>query len=618
MVSTAVDPVLALPPGPVQVEPGTELRLVLRIANPTTIVERYALDVKGAAAAWTRIEPDSLTAMPGATAEATIVFAPRRVPAPDAGATPFAIRCRSEVDQTTATVLEGEVVVGGFRELAPEIAPLLSKGTRRGRHRVVLTNRGNMAERVQLVPTDPAEELRFTIPPLAIEVPASGRVEAKLVARAPSRFLKGQPRHHRFEVGWVPVPARTGEPEPAKVAATFVQRPVLSGWMVALLGLVAVLGVLVGYLGATRGSPESTATETPFPELDAVEPISPSSVQLTWTAIPAAAVYRFERSLSDGTGAAPVPQEARTVAGTNVTYVWQDLPPSTLQCFRFAVDGPAPVWSQPVCEQLPSPAAFAPPTELSVEPVPDTLSVKLTWKPSEGAATNVILVDGQPQGGEFPGSSGQIEVAPGEHCFSVLSKAADGALTEPSSQTCLPIADPAATAETTVPTTPTTVAPPGTTTVGQEPPATTAVEGGSASLPVTVPDAGTTVASSPTTATGVTATAPGTTASPTSTAPPTSVVLAQGWYVLLDVIPADDQTSTEPQQRAQERKLEFETAGVPVDLAHSDALDLAGPAWVLYVDGLASQTEAIGLCRTVRSQGLVEPGQNCIPQERRP
>jgi len=596
-VSTpSLDPVLVLTDPEPKVEPGQEVRVTLRVANPSTIVERYALDVVGPAADWIDVEPPTLSIMPGATGEVAVVLRPRRVPAPPAGTAEFAVRCRSDVDADAVALAEGRATVGGFRELAVEVAPTISRGLRKGRHRVVLTNRGNLPDRVRVVATDPAEELRFKVPPLPVEVPASGRTEVPLIAKPHGgAFLKGAPRQHRFEVGYVPVPSRPGEPEAPKLPGTFQQRPVLSGPVVALLALVVVAVGAVIALAATRKGPVSAATEAVPPALSTVQPVTPSSMSLAWEAVPGASEYVFERAVSDGLGGAPLRQETRVVDGDAVTLTWGDLPLQTEQCFRFAAVALAPVWSERVCAPLPAPAPFAAPSDVVAQPVGPG-SVQVGWTPSPGAAATVVLVDGEPVG-EFPGERVQLPVEPGARCFATVGKAADGSLTEPSPEVCVEVpGGPDDGTATTVG--PATTAAPGTTGAGTTPP----TPGTTAAPDTTVPAT-----------TGTTAAA--TTTAPPDTAPPTVVTVSPGWYVLLDAVPVDD---VDARPRAEARQKALRDAGVAADLGRSDDLGLGGrPSWALFVDGLASRDSAGALCRTLRERALIPPTQDCLPREQR-
>jgi hypothetical protein len=85
---------------------------------------------------------------------------------------------------------------------------------------------------------------------------------------------------------------------------------------------------------------------------------------------------------------------------------------------------------------------------------------------------------------------------------------------------------------------------------------------------------------------------------------------------LVEAIPTGDFAQTEPLERAQRRRADFESAGFPVDLATSTALGLKGePSWVLYEDGLKSQADANQVCSDVRASGLVT-GQTCVAIDR--
>src|SRR5262245_56169059 len=139
------DPIVLLDAQRVHVEPGAEARLTVIVYNPTTIVEEYVAEVLGPAAAWTTVEPARVNVMPGTHGTVTIVLRPPRYPAPPAGQTAFAVRCASNLNGANASVVEADVIVGGFCELALEVAPTLSKGIRRGRHRIIVVNRGNLA-----------------------------------------------------------------------------------------------------------------------------------------------------------------------------------------------------------------------------------------------------------------------------------------------------------------------------------------------------------------------------------------------------------------------------------------------------------------------------------------
>ena len=245
-----MDPVVALAQERFTVEPGAVAGTTITISNPGTVVEEYHLEVLGAAETWMTVEPDIVSLFPGAKADVVLVASPPRVPAPNAGATAFAVRCRSAVDPEDSTVVEGEVVVGGYLELALSITPAIARRRRMGRFRATVTNRGNLPDRVRLTGVDPADELRFTVHPAVVEVPGSGTAEATVKVKASAMFLKGSPRRQPFDVvvGKLLAP-KLGDPEGPKASAVLDQRPILSGAMTFLLVLVALV------IAAWRWSP---------------------------------------------------------------------------------------------------------------------------------------------------------------------------------------------------------------------------------------------------------------------------------------------------------------------------------------------------------------------------
>jgi len=591
------DPVVLLDKERIDIEPGGEARISVSVRNPTTIVEEYAVEILGPAAAWGTVEPPRLNVMPGSNATTTVVLSPPRVPPPEAGDTPFALRCVSQLDRSHSTVVEADVNMGGYKELLLQVAPTTSKGIGRGKHRVVLINRGNLADRVRLSATDSADELRFKFDRDIVDVPAMGQVEAKLTARPQATFLKGQPKQHRFEVAYGPIlPVPGEEPETRPTAATYVQKPWLSPAIVALLALAAIIAVLVGVLMSMRDDPASRASEQPPVVAEFSSPPEASSidaVRLAWNPVPDAQSYDVERLPATGSGA-PVAEEVQTVSGERDNFVWTGLQPSTDYCFRVIAVTPAGR-SEPspsTCAKTLDQAPFGPPSNLQAVPVAGTNSVQLSWTPSGPQATHVVFVDGVARAETVTGESTQFNVEPGLHTFEVAGVAADGSQTAKSNQQTIPVGPPPA--DTTVPTVAPTVAPTAAPTVASPtvviPPGTDVVTTASTALP-------------PSTASGG-----------TTTSPPSTIAVNPGWMVILENIPSGDSDSL---ARAQARQQVYVENGFEVNLAPNDALGLTGPpSWTLYVDGMESEEAAKGLCQALRDRQLITPGQNCIIQDR--
>jgi hypothetical protein len=300
-------------------------------------------------------------------------------------------------------------------------------------------------------------------------------------------------------------------------------------------------------------------------QLSSVEPAGVAAVVVLWKAVPDARSYLVEQVAAGGTGDAPTVQQSVTAAGGAVSVTMSGLQPDTKYCFRLTATTPGAVSppSDLMCTKTPAESTFPPPSGLLVTPVADTGTVQITWTPSAPNAQSILLVDGKPQE-PVNGAAAQPAVSPGTHCFSVVGLAPDGSQTKPSNQSCLPVSGPATTttaAPVTVPGSPTTVAPP------------------------TTPPAATTA---------------------------TTIAVAKGWLALVEAIPTADFAQTEPLQRAQRRRADFEQAGFPVNLASSDDLGLKGqPSWMLYEDGFASKDDANKACAAVAASGLITS--QCIP-----
>ncbi len=569
-----MDPVVALAQEHFAVDPGAEARTTISISNPGTVVEEYNLEVLGEAEGWMTVEPATVSLFPGAKGQVVLVAHPPRVPAPAAGSTPFAVRCRSAVDPEDSTVVEGEVVVGGYLELALSLSPAVARRRKTGKFRATVTNRGNLPDRVRLIGVDPADELRFSIHPPVIEVPGTGTADATVKVKASAMFLKGAPRRQPFDVtiGKL-LPAKPGDPEGAKASAVLDQRPVLSGPMTFLIVLatmaIAAVAVIAKLNRDSSVVSRAKDAEPVVAQLSEVQPAGVGGVVVLWKAVPDARSYLVEQVAAGGTGGAPTVQQSITAAGGAVSVSMTGLEPDTQYCFRLTATTPAgaSLPSDLMCTKTPAESSFPPPSGLLVTPVADTGSVQVTWTPSAPNAQHILLVDGKPQD-PINGAAAQLQLPPGTHCFSVVGVAPDGSQTKPSNQSCLPITGPTTTtaaAPTTLPGTPATVAPP---------------------------------------------TAPATT---TTT---TTIAVAKGWLALIEAIPTADFAQTEPLERAQRRRAEFEKAGFPVNLASSDDLGLTGQqSWMLYEDGLADKTAANKVCADVAASGLIS-AQSCVPLDR--
>jgi hypothetical protein len=93
-----MDPVVILGTDRIAVGPGEQARLPVRIRNQSRRVESYRVDVVGEAATFARVEPASVSVLPGREAELSVLFSPPGGATAPSGTVPFAVRATSEVE----------------------------------------------------------------------------------------------------------------------------------------------------------------------------------------------------------------------------------------------------------------------------------------------------------------------------------------------------------------------------------------------------------------------------------------------------------------------------------------------------------------------------------------
>jgi hypothetical protein len=226
-----------LRPPVVRVDPGGESVIVLALHNAGTIVDEYAVEVLGEAAAWITVEPPRLPLFPGDEGAVRLRFRPPRSPAAPAGATPFRVRITSKANPAVRAVEEGVVTVEPFLDLSARLVPRTSRGRLSGRHDVCITSGGNAPVRAALSATDPDELLRFRFAPAALTIAPGQTARPRVRAKPRRRSWLGRVESRPFEVSVAPMGAA-----PVTAAGVMDQLAILPRW---LPGTVAVAAVLV-------------------------------------------------------------------------------------------------------------------------------------------------------------------------------------------------------------------------------------------------------------------------------------------------------------------------------------------------------------------------------------
>jgi hypothetical protein len=253
--------IASIDPATLQVEPGGQSIVVVRVRNRGTIVERFEIGVVGPAAAWAHAEPDALRLFPDVEGTAQVIFHPPKAASPHADTYPFGISIRPAADPDSSTVEEGRVTVAPFVELLTEIVPQTSRGSRSGRHTVTIKNEGNAVAEIALTATDPDRLLMIEVEPQRLGLEAGGSRAVRTRVKPAGTFFTGPPNRIPFVVQ---VDERMSGSR--QIPASFEQRPILPGWLKPVVGLgvagVLALLVLPRILGLT-GNDGPTPTDPP-------------------------------------------------------------------------------------------------------------------------------------------------------------------------------------------------------------------------------------------------------------------------------------------------------------------------------------------------------------------
>ncbi|HEY8788664.1 MAG TPA: hypothetical protein VIM10_05975 [Actinopolymorphaceae bacterium] len=219
-----------------RVDCGKETLTTVTVRNTGAVVDEFTFVVLGEPAAWTTVEPASLSLFPDGEGTVSVRFSPSRDATTRQGTMPFGVRVSSREDAVGSVVEEGNVDVVPFVELSAELVPHTSHGRRSATHEVAVDNRGNASAEVTLAATDPDSALRFrfTRPVLSA---APGTASFSKVRVSAHRLLwRGTPQSVPFAVTVTPV----GQP-PIRLDASFQRQPMIAAWIPRTIAVLFVL-----------------------------------------------------------------------------------------------------------------------------------------------------------------------------------------------------------------------------------------------------------------------------------------------------------------------------------------------------------------------------------------
>jgi hypothetical protein len=249
----------------VRMQAGEQVVIPLQIRNNGEIVEGYRIEVVGPPAAWSTVEPSTVSLYPGSSTTATVSFHPPRSSGTSAGEMQFGVIVTPTEHPDEAVVPEGVVEVLPFLDTTAELLPRTSQGRRHGRHQVAVDNRGNVPVTTVMSATDPTGKVRFAVAPQALTVSPGQAAFADVRVRPAKRIWRGAPVTHPFAVEVAPQ-----ESTSVVLDGTYVQQPILPSWIgKALLALLALLIALAAiWFLLLKPTIESAAEDAVAPQTE--------------------------------------------------------------------------------------------------------------------------------------------------------------------------------------------------------------------------------------------------------------------------------------------------------------------------------------------------------------
>ncbi|MDT5043560.1 MAG: hypothetical protein QOE51_4545 [Actinoplanes sp.] len=247
---------VALSAESLDVVPGEETVCTLTARNTGSVIDQISVDVVGVAAAWSVVEPAVVNLYPGDIGEVRVHMKPPKASKPAAGKMKFGVRATSLEDPAGSATAEGTLNVAPFTELRVALLPQISRGSRRGKHKIDVSNLGNVPVSTQITAVDPDDALTFTVPRPAV-APAGKITQSRLVAVPRRKFWSGKQETKPFQVVVTPErgPAST-------VEGTFEQDPLVPRWALATAVAALALAVVLAGLWFTLVRPAVTSAAT--------------------------------------------------------------------------------------------------------------------------------------------------------------------------------------------------------------------------------------------------------------------------------------------------------------------------------------------------------------------
>lgn len=224
----------------VNVAPGATVVLQLTVVNLADSTDAFVLTPSGLAAAWTTIEPATLTLFGGTQQVVAVEVRPPLLPSTTAGPTLLSVRIVPHSDPDDVRGAETTIIIGGSQNRRLDVLQPAQRGRLGATFEMMLENLGNTTASCRLHLVDPSGRVdgEFNPPAAGVEPGASTLIRLKLRAKGMQWERRSRTLPFRIDAD------QPGSPT-ATATATFVQMPVIPE---RIFGRLFALAVAAGLL----------------------------------------------------------------------------------------------------------------------------------------------------------------------------------------------------------------------------------------------------------------------------------------------------------------------------------------------------------------------------------
>lgn len=226
----------------VDVAPGSAVVLQLTVVNLADKTDAFVLTPSGMAAAWTTIEPATLTLFGGTQQVVAVEVRPPMLPSTTAGPTLLSVRIVPHSDPDDVRGAETTIVIGSSHSRRLDVLQPAQRGRLGATFEMMLENRGNTPASCRLRVIDPSGRVEgeFDPPSAGVEPGASTLIRLKLRSKGLQWERRARTLPFRIDADQTGSPTATAE-------ATFVQVPMVPervvGRLIATVGVLALIAL---------------------------------------------------------------------------------------------------------------------------------------------------------------------------------------------------------------------------------------------------------------------------------------------------------------------------------------------------------------------------------------